>query len=318
MADKKITDLQLRSDVDDDVNFPIDDTIQTYRVTAPQVKAYVLDTDSVGSDQLAAEAITGRAAVTDSEIADLALIFDDSGSALKKISLPNFRKLVSIAKSSGFTLGEQEIYLCDATGGAFTATLPTASDFTGKVYTVRKVDSSVNKITFSGSIGGFVGTKLLLQDHCITFVSDGSAWHLLSENLPAIFATYVAAGGQSFSSSAGDKRIEYNTAILDPMSLVTTGSSWVFTSPRAGLYRVRAALSVAYASDKAMALYKNGSSFHIIGNTAAAEIKNEVHGNGEVSLALNDTISLYIGTAASAGFTEASVAVSHVGIELIK
>lgn len=42
MADKKITDLQLRSDVDDDVNFPVDDTIQSYRVTAPQVKTFIL------------------------------------------------------------------------------------------------------------------------------------------------------------------------------------------------------------------------------------------------------------------------------------
>lgn len=40
MADKKITDLQLRDDVDADVNFPVDDGIQTYRVTAPQVRLF--------------------------------------------------------------------------------------------------------------------------------------------------------------------------------------------------------------------------------------------------------------------------------------
>ncbi len=41
MADKKITDLQLRSSVTDDVNVPIDDTIQTYRVTMPQIFKYI-------------------------------------------------------------------------------------------------------------------------------------------------------------------------------------------------------------------------------------------------------------------------------------
>lgn len=41
MADKKITDLQLRSNVNDDVNFPVDDGVQTYRATAPQVRDYV-------------------------------------------------------------------------------------------------------------------------------------------------------------------------------------------------------------------------------------------------------------------------------------
>lgn len=40
MADKKITDLQLRGDVDADVNFPGDDGIQTYRMTAPQVRNF--------------------------------------------------------------------------------------------------------------------------------------------------------------------------------------------------------------------------------------------------------------------------------------
>lgn len=38
---KKITDLQLRSAVADDVNFPTDDTIQSYRVTAAQIYTYL-------------------------------------------------------------------------------------------------------------------------------------------------------------------------------------------------------------------------------------------------------------------------------------
>ncbi len=41
MAQKKITDLELRDDVDDNVNIPVDDTIQSYRVTAPQIFDYI-------------------------------------------------------------------------------------------------------------------------------------------------------------------------------------------------------------------------------------------------------------------------------------
>lgn len=41
MADKKITDLTLRSNVSDDVNFPVDDGVQTYRVTGPQLQTYI-------------------------------------------------------------------------------------------------------------------------------------------------------------------------------------------------------------------------------------------------------------------------------------
>jgi hypothetical protein len=41
MADKKITDLQQISAITDDLNFPVDDTLQTYRATIGQVKTYL-------------------------------------------------------------------------------------------------------------------------------------------------------------------------------------------------------------------------------------------------------------------------------------
>ena len=42
MADKRITQLQLRGSVSDDCNFPVDDGTQSYRVTALQIKNYIL------------------------------------------------------------------------------------------------------------------------------------------------------------------------------------------------------------------------------------------------------------------------------------
>jgi len=41
MADKKITDLQQVSSITDSLNFPVDDTLQTYRATIGQVKTYL-------------------------------------------------------------------------------------------------------------------------------------------------------------------------------------------------------------------------------------------------------------------------------------
>lgn len=58
MADKKITDLELRDAVTDDLNFPSDDTIISYRVTGAQIKDYVLDDGNVGTDPLADGAVT--------------------------------------------------------------------------------------------------------------------------------------------------------------------------------------------------------------------------------------------------------------------
>ncbi len=53
MADKRIVDLQLRSDVDDDVQFATDDGTQSYRVSAPQVKKYVGTQKIVGQSTTA-------------------------------------------------------------------------------------------------------------------------------------------------------------------------------------------------------------------------------------------------------------------------
>lgn len=53
MAQKKITDLQLRDDVTAGVNFPSDDGIASYRVTAQQVKDYILAAGNVVKATLA-------------------------------------------------------------------------------------------------------------------------------------------------------------------------------------------------------------------------------------------------------------------------
>lgn len=54
MAQKLITEHPLRDNVTDEVNFISDDGIQSYRVTAPQVKEYVLADENVGRSAIAA------------------------------------------------------------------------------------------------------------------------------------------------------------------------------------------------------------------------------------------------------------------------
>lgn len=69
MAQKKITDYQLRANVTDDVNFITDDGVQTYRNTAAQIKAYVLSLASVATSALQDLSVTAAklaaGAVTD-------------------------------------------------------------------------------------------------------------------------------------------------------------------------------------------------------------------------------------------------------------
>lgn len=82
MADKKITDLQLRSEVTDEVNFPIDDGIQSYRVTGAQIESYVLASEKVPTSALANQA------VTTSKIADSNITLDKLALEVLALMIP--------------------------------------------------------------------------------------------------------------------------------------------------------------------------------------------------------------------------------------
>jgi len=76
------------------------------------------------------------------------------------------------------TAGDSMIF-CNATSGAFTITLPVG--VMGKVYTIKKIDTSGNKITLSPdgaeTIDGEVSQALNLPFHAVSIISDGSNWH---------------------------------------------------------------------------------------------------------------------------------------------
>lgn len=73
--------------------------------------------------------------------------------------------------------------LCDATGGAFTVTLPAAAASKNLKLTIKKIDSSLNAITIDGNgsetIDGVTTQKLYSQYDAITIHCNGSAWYIL-------------------------------------------------------------------------------------------------------------------------------------------
>ncbi len=71
MSGKKITDLQLRDNVSDEVNFPSDDGIQSYRVTGAQLKSFILPD----------EAVT-RAKILEAERVPVGAVFSFAGSTV--------------------------------------------------------------------------------------------------------------------------------------------------------------------------------------------------------------------------------------------
>lgn len=75
------------------------------------------------------------------------------------------------------------VVLCDASAGAITLTLPAASANTGRMYHIKKIDSSGNAVTVDANanetIDGGLTAVVGEQYETITIVCDGSNWHVL-------------------------------------------------------------------------------------------------------------------------------------------
>ena len=90
-----------------------------------------------------------------------------------------------VAKTGAYTLTAIDDFIeCDASGGAFTITLPAvASTTTGKVYHIKKIDSSANVVTVDGNASETIddGTtaSITTQYECITIINNGSEWWII-------------------------------------------------------------------------------------------------------------------------------------------
>ncbi len=111
------------------------------------------------------------------------------------------------SQTTGFTaavtISVKNLYPCDATGGAFTATLPTAAAAgNGSTVYFKKMDASANAITVtrssSDTIDGATTKALSIQYDIIALVSDGvSAWRIVSTASSNVFTGDSGSGGTS-------------------------------------------------------------------------------------------------------------------------
>jgi hypothetical protein len=90
-------------------------------------------------------------------------------------------------KTGAYTLiNTDSTILGDATSAAFTLTLPTAVGIAGRIYTLKKIDSSVNAVTIDGNgaetIDGEATYSLSTQWKYVSIQSDGSNWVIIGNN----------------------------------------------------------------------------------------------------------------------------------------
>lgn len=94
------------------------------------------------------------------------------------------------SKTANYTvLVSDDAVFGDATGGAFTLTLPAAAGVAGKRFFLKKTDSSVNAITISGNIDGSA-RKLTTLNESVEIISDGTNWILLNHRANTDWVSY--------------------------------------------------------------------------------------------------------------------------------
>lgn len=76
------------------------------------------------------------------------------------------------------------VILCNATGGNITVTLPAIATNKGKVYFIKKIDSSGNTVTIDGAgsetIDGDTTQVIMAQYTVLMIVGGSSEWHILA------------------------------------------------------------------------------------------------------------------------------------------
>jgi hypothetical protein len=89
-----------------------------------------------------------------------------------------------VTKTAAHTVAEDDdVVLCDATGGAFTVTLPKAGLFTGKQVIIKKIDASANAVTIDGNgaetIDGAATVAMSTQYESRTLFAGSTGWHII-------------------------------------------------------------------------------------------------------------------------------------------
>lgn len=89
-----------------------------------------------------------------------------------------------VTKTANYTAtATDHTILCDATGGAFTITLPAAASHTGRIYAIKKIDASVNAVTIDGNasetIDGALTQVIATQYTNLQIQSDGANWWII-------------------------------------------------------------------------------------------------------------------------------------------
>lgn len=203
------------------------------------------------------------------------------------------------AKTTTYTgTGDETTILCDASGAAFTVTLPAAASYTGKHYHIKKTDSSTNAVTIDGNasetIDGATTTTVSLQYETLTIISDGSNWHVVNRTYPLV----SFSANTSTTAGATSTPFIYTTEDHDTHNAYST-STGIFTVPAGAAGKYSFKWNNYTGSTAAQGkIHKNGTAV----STGSSSIANVACGSGGYTLSLiaGDTVEIRPETNATA------------------
>ena len=126
-------------------------------------------------------AITRVVRITSTEPSDkvIGMLWLDTGASGSSSTL------VSVTTKTGdYTATDTDfIILCDASGGSFTITLPTAVGRKGRQFIIKKIDSSGNTVTIDGdgseTIDESTTVVISIQNESKTVAADGTEYWII-------------------------------------------------------------------------------------------------------------------------------------------
>lgn len=319
MADKKITDLQAILAVTDDVNFPVDDGIQTYRATAPQMLNYINNQNTQPTDlrnySLAASVATNALTIAlknaagnnGSSTSPIKFSFRSATLASGLQVIRSVTGALTTVISSGSTAGHKNgvagnlhIFAIDNAGTVELAWCTTNNFDEGKLYTTTAEGGAggadSNKVLYSTTARSNVAIRYL--GRMVSTQTTAGTWAAVPTQIAstpkaidsqAVSCGYYASVTDSCTTSSP---INFDTKLWDTHNAVTASAAgagaWTFTAPFDGYYSVGG--QFLQNSEHYWAVYINGSIYMDIGSTDVTV--NEWKGSFTVPMNAGDTLEI--------------------------
>jgi VCBS repeat-containing protein len=234
---------------DNVIGLVTNDSVATASIQDGAVTTAKLADDSVTAAKLKDSAVVDAdRAVTSDHIRDGAVVTAKLGAgsvSLAKLAAGAMGISSSgyISKTASFTAAlAEDAYLVNATSGAVTVTLPAAASSTGKMFCIKKTDSSVNAVTVdanaSETIDGTLTRQLAAQHDWLSILCDGSGWRIVNGNT----TSEVHLTGGNGHGSTNTKIRRFATTIKSIGSAITYADSATnggsFTINEDGVYSI--------------------------------------------------------------------------------